>query len=53
MRDALKASEADVYAIPRITPDGKYLFFEKYEAETDRSGIYWVSTAIVEELKLY
>lgn len=53
MHDALKASEADVYAIPRITPDGKYLFFEKYEADTDRSDIYWVSTAVVEELRSY
>jgi len=51
LRDALKASEADVYAIPRITPDGKYLFFERYEAETDRSDIYWVSTGIIEELR--
>lgn len=53
MHDALKASEADVYAIPRITPDGKYLFFERYEADTDRSDIYWVSTAVVEQLKPY
>jgi Tol biopolymer transport system component len=51
MHNALGASDADVYAIPRITPDGKYLFFEKYEAETDRSDIYWVSTAVIEGLR--
>lgn len=51
LHKALRASEADVYAIPRITPDGKYLFFERYEAETDRSDIYWVSTAVVEQLR--
>jgi WD40 repeat protein len=51
LHDALKASEADVYAIPRITPDGKYLFFEKYDRETDRSDIYWVSTDVIEKLR--
>jgi Tol biopolymer transport system component len=51
MHKALRASETDVYAIPRITPDGKYLFFERYEAETDRSDIYWVSSAIIEQLR--
>jgi formylglycine-generating enzyme required for sulfatase activity len=51
MHDALGASAADIYAMPRITPDGKYLFFEKYEPETDRSDIYWVSTAVVEGLR--
>ncbi|MBU0492215.1 MAG: VCBS repeat-containing protein [Chloroflexi bacterium] len=48
LHEALKASEADVYAAPRISPDGKYLFFERYEVETDRSDIYWVSTAVIE-----
>jgi Tol biopolymer transport system component len=47
---ALKASESDVYAIPRITPDGKYLFFEGYDRETDRSDIYWVSTDVIKQL---
>jgi hypothetical protein len=51
MHGALKASEADVYAIPRITPDGKYLFFEKYDRETDRSDIYWVSTDVIKKLE--
>ena len=50
LHDALNASEADVYAIPRITPDGKYLFFEKYERDTDRSDIYWVSTDVIKKL---
>ncbi|MBU0492364.1 MAG: VCBS repeat-containing protein [Chloroflexi bacterium] len=51
LHEALKASEADIYAAPRISPDGKYLFFEKYEAATDRSDIYWVSTAVIEGLR--
>ncbi len=49
--DALQASAADVYAMPRITPDGKYLLFERYEANTDRSDIYWVSTEVLEGVR--
>jgi hypothetical protein len=51
MRDALKASETAIHAIPRITPDGEYLFFEDYDAETDKSDLYWVSTEVIEELR--
>jgi Tol biopolymer transport system component len=51
MHDVLKASDTDVYAMPRITPDGKYLFFERYEAATDRSDIHWLSTAVFEGLR--
>jgi hypothetical protein len=50
LHDALRASESDVYASPRITPDGKYLFFEKYDQATDRADIYWVSADVVREL---
>ena len=47
---ALNATEADVYASPRISPDGKYLFFERYDRETDRSDIYWISTDVIKEM---
>jgi hypothetical protein len=47
MHHALEGTEADVYAIPRLTPDGKYLFFEEYERHTDSSDIYWVSTDVL------
>jgi hypothetical protein len=30
---------------------GEYIFFEKYEPETDQSGIYWVSARVTEELR--
>jgi outer membrane protein assembly factor BamB len=50
LHDALKATEADVYGSPRISPDGRYLFFEKYDRETDRSDIYWVSTDVINKL---
>jgi hypothetical protein len=49
--DPQEASDSDIHAIARITPDGKYLFFEAYEPETDESDIYWVSTKAVENLR--
>jgi hypothetical protein len=52
MQQVLKASATDIYASARISPDGRYLFFESYLPETDRADIYWVSTAIVEELRI-
>jgi Tol biopolymer transport system component len=51
MRDALKASETDIYASARVSPDGKYLFFESYLRETDQADIYWVSTEVIEALR--
>ena len=49
--DVLQASEDDIYAAPRITPDGKYLFFESYLPATDQADIYWVSTEIFDTLR--
>ena len=46
----LNATPQDIYAAPRITPDGKYLFFEKYLPATDQADIYWVSTEIFADL---
>lgn len=51
MHEALKASESDIYAAARISPDGKYLFFESYLRETDQADIYWVSTEVIEDLR--
>jgi len=51
MYEVLQASETDIYAIPRISPDGKYLFFENYIPETDQADILWVSTDIIEALR--
>lgn len=35
---------------PRITPDGKYLFFSRY-IEDAASDIYWVSTEVIHRLR--
>jgi Tol biopolymer transport system component len=51
MAEVLNAAETDIYASPRISPDGKYLFFESYLRETDQADIYWVSTEIIDQLR--
>ena len=35
---------------PSITPDGKYLFFNRSNDKEGSSNIYWVSTAVIEKL---
>ncbi len=36
---------------PSITPDGKYLFFGRYNEERELSNFYWVSTKVIEKLR--
>ena len=36
---------------PSITPDGKYLFFSRYNEEGGLSNFYWASTEIISKLK--
>jgi len=36
---------------PSITPDGKYLFFGRYNEEGGISNFYWVSTEVIENLR--
>ena len=50
LAEVLHATPEDIFAAPRITPDGKYLFFEKYLPDTDQADIYWVSTEIFADL---
>jgi hypothetical protein len=36
----------------RVTPDGKYIFFQSNRAESGASrGLYWVEAAVIEELR--
>jgi len=39
-------------AVPSVTPDGKYLFFSRYNEEGGISNLYWVSTKIISKLKM-
>jgi hypothetical protein len=36
---------------PTMTPDGKYLFFNRYGEASGNPNIYWVSTKIITQLK--
>jgi len=36
---------------PTMTPDGKYLFFNRYNEKGGLPNIYWVSTEIISQLK--
>ncbi len=36
---------------PSISPDGKYLFFSRYNEEGGLPNIYWVSAKIIDDLK--
>ena len=42
-------SQVEMMGAPRITPDGKYLFFTSFNGKGHMA--YWVSTKIIEELK--
>lgn len=35
---------------PSLSPDGKYMFFSRYNDVGDKSDIYWVNTDFIEEL---
>ena len=37
--------------VPSVTPDGKYLFFSRYNEEGGLSNFYWVSTEVIERLR--
>ena len=36
---------------PSITPDGKYLFFSRYNEEGGLSNFYWVSTEVIDKVR--
>jgi Tol biopolymer transport system component len=38
-------------AVPYVSPDGKYLFFTRYNESTNKSEIYWISSAVIEQLR--
>jgi len=37
--------------VPSITPDGKYLFFSRYDEEGEISNLYWVSTEVIDNVR--
>lgn len=37
--------------VPSVTPDGKYLFFSRYDDVGGTSNFYWISTKVISDLK--
>ncbi|MEM6719259.1 MAG: hypothetical protein AAF611_08105 [Bacteroidota bacterium] len=37
--------------VPSITPDGKFLFFSRYNEKDRLSNFYWVSTEVIENVR--
>lgn len=35
---------------PSLSPDGKYIFFSRYNDKNNRSNIYWISSEIIKKL---
>jgi hypothetical protein len=36
---------------PSLSPDGKYIFFGRYNGENETSDIYWISSEIIDNIK--
>ncbi len=36
---------------PSLSPDGKYIFFGRYNDTNEKSDIYWISSEIIQKLK--
>ncbi|MBY6189243.1 serine hydrolase [Microbulbifer agarilyticus] len=37
--------------VPSVTPDGKYLFFSRYDEEGGISNFYWISSEVIDEVR--
>jgi len=37
--------------VATVTPDGKYLFFSRYNEEGEIANLYWVSTEVIENVR--
>ncbi|WP_281561743.1 hypothetical protein [Thalassomonas sp. RHCl1] len=46
-----KVNSNFIESVPSVTPDGKYLFFSRYNEENELSNLYWVSTEVIEKLR--
>lgn len=36
---------------PTLSPDGKYIFFSRYNDKNGKSDIYWVSSSVIEKIR--
>ncbi|WND01792.1 hypothetical protein QGN29_09530 [Temperatibacter marinus] len=37
--------------VPSLSPDGKYLFFSRYNEKNGLSNLYWVNASVIEDLR--
>jgi len=37
---------------PSLSPDGRFVFFSRYDEEGERSQIYWIDAGVIEEARL-
>ena len=51
MRNALKIDDPYIWCSATVTPDGKYIFVERFIQEESKSDLFWVRAEIVEKLK--
>lgn len=51
MKKTLKITDSYIWGSATVTPDGKYIFIEKYIQEKRKADLYWISSKIIEELK--
>lgn len=51
MRDALKITDSYIWCSATVTPDGKYIFIERFIQEDSKSDLFWISAEIIKELK--
>lgn len=49
MGDKINTPRADYYAT--VTPDGKYILFNRETAEKNNTDVYWISAKIIETLR--
>lgn len=36
---------------PSLSPDGKYLFFSRYNDKNEKSDIYWISSKVIDDVR--
>ncbi|MGD9344533.1 MAG: hypothetical protein PVH84_01640 [Candidatus Aminicenantes bacterium] len=51
MKNALKITDSYIWGSATVTPDGKYIFVERFIQEKSQSDLFWVRSEIVEQLK--
>ncbi len=51
MKEVLNITDSYIWCTAKVTPDGKYIFVERYIQETHKADLFWISAEIIEELK--